>query len=86
MAVLSPSRMRLTLAVFTLAACTEATAPARRFPVLTDDGHGDWSSVSVGGDHTCALKIDRTAYCWGSGRDGHLGTMDAVTVCGGANK
>lgn len=77
--------MRLTLALFTLAACTEATAPARRFPVLTDDGHGDWASVSVGGDHTCALKTDGTAYCWGSDRDGQLGTMDADTVCGSAN-
>lgn len=77
--------MRLAVAALSLAACTEATAPPRRFPVLTDDGHGDWASVSAGGDHTCALKIDGTAYCWGSNRDGQLGTVDADTVCGVGN-
>lgn len=25
----------------------------------------DWRSVSVGGDHACALKADKTAWCWG---------------------
>ena len=81
----SPSHLCVALAVLTLAACTEATAPARRFPVLTDDGHSDWAAVSVGGDHTCALKTDGTAYCWGSNRDGQLGTIQSDTVCGVGN-
>ncbi|HTK52665.1 MAG TPA: hypothetical protein VL308_12310 [Gemmatimonadaceae bacterium] len=82
MSLASRSRFRVVLAALTLAACTEATAPARRFPVLTDDGHGDWATVSVGGDHTCALKTNGTAYCWGSNRDGQLGTVQSDTVCG----
>ena len=81
------SRICFAAAVVALAACTEATAPARRFPVLTDDGHGDWASVSAGGDHTCALKTDCTAYCWGSNRDGQLGTLASDTTCGnGSNR
>ena len=79
---LSLMRARVAFALLALAGCTEPIAPARRFPVLTDDGRGNWASVSVGGDHTCALKNDGTAYCWGSNRDGQLGTAQSDTVCG----
>ncbi|HVX41495.1 MAG TPA: hypothetical protein VHB25_18155 [Gemmatimonadaceae bacterium] len=65
-----------------LASCNEATAPARRFPVLDDVGQSDWASVSVGGDHTCALKTDGTAYCWGSNQYGQLGVAHSDTLCG----
>ncbi len=41
------------------AACTEATSPPRRFPVLDDLGTSDWQSVSVGGDHTLRAQADR---------------------------
>lgn len=83
MRLLFRARPRLALvAAFTLAACTEATAPARRFPVLTDDGESDWASVSAGGDHTCALKTNGTAYCWGNNENGQLGTAQSDTVCG----
>lgn len=68
-----------------IVSCTETTAPARRFPVLDDVGHGDWASVSVGGDHTCALKTNGAAYCWGSDQYGQLGIARADTVCGAAN-
>lgn len=35
-----------------------------------------WVSVSAGGEHTCGLASDSTAYCWGSGGSGRLGTGD----------
>jgi alpha-tubulin suppressor-like RCC1 family protein len=33
----------------------------------------DWDLVWAGAEHTCALKTDRTAWCWGRGTDGRLG-------------
>lgn len=52
------------------------------FAVLDDDGQSDWQSVSVGGDHSCALKTDGSAFCWGSNRDYQLGVARADTACG----
>ena len=42
-------------------------------------------AVSVGGDHTCALKSDGSAYCWGSNRYGQLGVARTDTTCGTGN-
>src|SRR5437899_4649856 len=55
-----------------VSSCRETTAAPLRYPVLDDQGHGDWRSVSVGADHTCGLKTDGTAFCWGSNRYGQL--------------
>jgi len=63
-------------------ACTEATSPARRFPVLDDVGQSDWQSVSVGGDHTCGLKLTGSLYCWGSNSSYQLAQATSDTVCG----
>jgi len=70
------------LACVSLSACTETTAPPRRFAVLDDVGSSDWRSVSVGGDHTCALKVSGDAYCFGSNAFGQLGVIRADTTCG----
>ena len=66
-------------------ACDEPTTGALRYPVLDDVGGSDWMSVSVGGDHTCALKADGSAYCWGSNRNGQLGVLRTDTTCGTGN-
>ena len=36
-------------------------------------------SVSAGGEHTCAVKLDNTAYCWGDDDNGQLGDGGANT-------
>ena len=33
----------------------------------------DWTSLTAGWSHTCGLKTDGTAWCWGSGGEGQLG-------------
>jgi alpha-tubulin suppressor-like RCC1 family protein len=32
-----------------------------------------FASVSAGSNHTCAVTLEGTAYCWGLGEDGQLG-------------
>lgn len=32
-----------------------------------------WTAVTAGGAHTCALRSDDTAWCWGSNSNGQLG-------------
>jgi len=70
--------------VILAAACAEPTlSSARRFAVLDDVGQSNWLTVSAGGDHTCAVKTDGAAYCWGSNRNGQLGSQRSDTLCGG---
>jgi alpha-tubulin suppressor-like RCC1 family protein len=75
----------LALALWCFAACSEPTTSVRRFPVLDDIGNSNWTTVTVGGDHTCALKVDGSAYCWGSNRSGQLGVTHTDTTCGSLN-
>ena len=64
-----------------LAACNETSAPILRYPLLDEVGQSDWTTVSVGAEHTCALRTDGTAYCWGSNQYGQLGATVTDTVC-----
>jgi alpha-tubulin suppressor-like RCC1 family protein len=70
------------LVFLTAFGCRDATAPARQFAVLSDDGQSDWQTVTVGGSHTCALKTNGNAYCWGDNSAGQLGVAASDTVCG----
>lgn len=68
------------------AACDSATAPqlfvyADR-PVVVPTSSLGWRSVSVGGSHTCAIRLDGTLYCWGGNGSGQLGVGVARGTCG----
>jgi alpha-tubulin suppressor-like RCC1 family protein len=75
----------LALGALMLLSCSETTSPARRYAVLDDEGQSDWQAVSVGGDHSCALKTNGSAYCWGSNQFGQLGIARLDTICGTGN-
>lgn len=50
---------------------------------MTDAGKvGCLTQIALGGDHTCARRVDGTLWCWGSNQDGQLGdgtTLDKHT-------
>lgn len=37
-----------------------------------------WKQVDVGGSHSCAIRTDKTLWCWGYNSDGELGIGDTV--------
>jgi alpha-tubulin suppressor-like RCC1 family protein len=59
------------------------TTPVRVTAGLGEvDPWGDWIAVTAGHYHTCGLRTDRSAWCWGRGAHGRLGhgsEADAVT-------
>ncbi|HEY4129376.1 MAG TPA: hypothetical protein VGM50_02070 [Gemmatimonadaceae bacterium] len=61
--------------------CNDTSAPVLRYPLLDEVGTSDWQTVSAGAAHTCALKTDGTAYCWGSNQYGQLGSTATDTIC-----
>ncbi len=38
-------------------------------------------SVIAGAAHSCGLDSEGNAYCWGSNREGQLGTVDPIEAC-----
>ncbi|MBA3542161.1 MAG: hypothetical protein H0T79_21280 [Deltaproteobacteria bacterium] len=50
-------------------------------PVLTPTKvAGAWTQISTGIAHTCGMKSDRKAYCWGHNGQGQLGVTTATTT------
>ena len=45
-------------------AMLDASAPCSRTPVRVA-GNGHYTTISAGGEHTCAIGTDGTVYCWG---------------------
>ena len=54
--------------------------PADTTPVILA-GAPPLVSLVAGTAHTCGLDSDGNAYCWGSNRNGQLGTVDQVDAC-----
>ena len=52
----------LLIAAIVLCACTDTAPTSLRYPLLEDTGTGDWRQVTVGADHTCALKSNGAAF------------------------
>ena len=50
----------------------DAPEPVRVAPPADGDG-GGWTHVTCGDWHVCALRADRTAWCWGNNEVGQLG-------------
>ncbi|MCH9685241.1 MAG: hypothetical protein K0V04_27645 [Deltaproteobacteria bacterium] len=45
----------------------------------------DWATGSVGGTHSCGLRLDGSLWCWGRRTEGQLGNGDATEDCSPAN-
>jgi alpha-tubulin suppressor-like RCC1 family protein len=54
----------------------DGTTTTRRNPTKIASTTTKWASVEVGQRHACAIKTDRTLWCWGYNRDGNLGNGD----------
>lgn len=63
---------------------TRGNTPATSLAAATKPALTRVSAVAVGGDHTCALRDDRTLVCWGKNDNGQLGYGD-TTNRGGQN-
>lgn len=62
-----PSPVHGALLVVAAFLCLAAPASAARF-----------TSIAPGLNHTCAVKADATAWCWGEGRQGQVGRIGTV--------
>lgn len=52
---------------------TDRTVPTREASAATN-----WSALSAGNEHVCALKSTGTLWCWGDNLAGQLGTNDTA--------
>lgn len=72
--------------VTTLAACERPTAPVEYVyadrPVTAPAYSEGWRDVTVGGSHSCGIRVDLTLFCWGANGSGQLGVALARGTCG----
>jgi alpha-tubulin suppressor-like RCC1 family protein len=72
--------------VVALAGCERPTAPTAFVyadrPVVVPGYSVGWRTVSVGGTHTCGIRLDGRLYCWGWNGSGQLGVARARGQCG----
>lgn len=59
------------------------TTPVRVGTGGTSTLWSDWASIAASGQHSCGIRDNGTAWCWGNGNDGQLGdgnTTDPQTT------
>jgi alpha-tubulin suppressor-like RCC1 family protein len=59
----------------------DATRPRGGVPTLDDAGSDGFVAISVGREHSCGLRTDGSAWCWGSNEFSQLGVDDDGTTC-----
>lgn len=52
----------------------------RPTPVEVAGGRTDWTTVTAGGNHTCARRTDRRLFCWGANFYGEVGDGSIETL------
>src|SRR5688572_4030143 len=52
-----------------IAGCSDSTDPDNDTPPIEDNV----LAISAGGAHSCALRVDGAAFCWGRNVEGQLG-------------
>jgi alpha-tubulin suppressor-like RCC1 family protein len=74
-------RVARAAALLLAGACVDPVAPGSGVATLDDAGSDTFVSVSVGRAHSCALRANGNAYCWGSNEFGQLGVASGSTSC-----
>src|SRR5215208_4213979 len=68
-----------------LTGCERPTAPTALVfadrPVRVPSSAEGWRDVSVGGAHTCGIRLDGRLYCWGANSSGQLGIAQTRGQC-----
>ncbi len=59
---------------------TDRTQPVKVHTNSAATGWSDWVSVATGWNHTCGIRINGTAWCWGAPWDGALGDNQDSTI------